>query len=148
MSGMKTCTKCGIEKPLSEYHRRRNRPIQLVSKCKECVNAYSRFHIAKRRKDPDWKEWRPTPELNRKYQLKFQYGITPAIYDQMLIEQEYTCAGCKKDVEKPVIDHDKYTGKICGLLCTQCNNAAGLMDHNSTMILNLAEYIKRTRESG
>jgi len=34
---MKTCNKCGEEKPLSEYHKRSNRPSGVKSYCKACA---------------------------------------------------------------------------------------------------------------
>lgn len=33
---MKTCNTCGVCKPLSEFHRRANRPSGVVPRCKDC----------------------------------------------------------------------------------------------------------------
>lgn len=39
---MKTCTKCGIDKSLSEFGKNSNVKSGLQSRCKDCFNAYSR----------------------------------------------------------------------------------------------------------
>lgn len=35
---MKICTKCKIEKPLSEFYKRPNRPLGVCSQCKKCTS--------------------------------------------------------------------------------------------------------------
>ncbi|MDP3442503.1 MAG: hypothetical protein Q8T08_06530, partial [Ignavibacteria bacterium] len=42
---MKTCTKCGIEKPLSEYYKNRNFKSGLHSRCKDCIKAYKKTQV-------------------------------------------------------------------------------------------------------
>lgn len=44
---MKTCTKCGIEKPLSEFHNCSSRKDGKFSACKVCRNGYNREAAAK-----------------------------------------------------------------------------------------------------
>jgi predicted GIY-YIG superfamily endonuclease len=41
---MKKCTKCGIEKPLSEFHKRKASKDGLAYKCKSCHNAANKRH--------------------------------------------------------------------------------------------------------
>lgn len=36
----KTCTKCGVEKPLTEYHASKKSPDGLRWRCKGCVKEY------------------------------------------------------------------------------------------------------------
>jgi len=52
----KRCTKCQQVKPVSEFHKRHDRPIGLVSRCKQCLKAYHQspkgrkvIHQAKRK---------------------------------------------------------------------------------------------------
>ena len=61
-----------------------------------------------------------------KSMLKHKYGITPEIHQAMYEDQAGKCYFC--DAHKPsrshgglVIDHDKETGFVRGLLCRQCN---------------------------
>lgn len=44
---MKTCTKCGIEKPLSEFHNSARAKDGKFSACKACRNGASREAAAK-----------------------------------------------------------------------------------------------------
>jgi hypothetical protein len=34
-----TCTKCGVEKPATEFYRERQKKNGLASNCKDCKNA-------------------------------------------------------------------------------------------------------------
>ena len=38
--GMKVCNKCGIEKPVSEFHRHKRNPDGLTYSCKSCVSIH------------------------------------------------------------------------------------------------------------
>jgi len=40
----KRCTKCGIEKPLSHFHKRHDRPIGIDSRCKLCLAQKSKLY--------------------------------------------------------------------------------------------------------
>ena len=42
MMTVKTCTKCGVDKPLAEYYRRSNRASGYASQCIECDKVYKR----------------------------------------------------------------------------------------------------------
>lgn len=44
-SGKRTCTKCGIEKPLDESPKKN--PVRYLSHCKECSRAYIRNHYSR-----------------------------------------------------------------------------------------------------
>lgn len=44
---VKTCTKCGVKKPLSEFHKRAASIDGYKTQCKECLRAYSRAHNRK-----------------------------------------------------------------------------------------------------
>lgn len=46
---MKTCSKCGAEKPLDEYHRDKNRKNGRESRCKPCKRTYRAEHYARNR---------------------------------------------------------------------------------------------------
>ena len=46
---MKFCNSCGIEKPLSEFHKRRSRAAGVASHCKECRKAKEKARYEKNR---------------------------------------------------------------------------------------------------
>lgn len=75
------------------------------------------------------------------YHIKQHYGISAEEYKEMLINQG---GGCKLCGRKPIknrlpIDHNHSTGKVRGILCTPCNRAVGILEHN---IDKLVEYLK------
>lgn len=92
----------------------------------------------------------------RRRWLKRAYGITPEQYDAMLTAQGGVCSVCgsapdhtrnsgEAGRKKTVlcVDHDHATGKVRGLLCSDCNRALGLMDDKLNWIQKLGEYISK-----
>ena len=57
---MKTCTKCGVEKSLDDFHNSKSSSTGKVSQCKECVCERSRKWNAenKERKSETGRKWR------------------------------------------------------------------------------------------
>ena len=76
---MKKCTKCGIEKPLSEFYKQKSGKNGFRADCKKCANSYT---------NANWE----------KYHYK-QYGISLAEKQQMVKNQENKCALCKKELK-------------------------------------------------
>jgi len=56
---MKICSKCKIEKELSEFYKRKNTKDELQYQCKECVNDYSK------------KQYENNPEYFKKHNKKW-----------------------------------------------------------------------------
>ena len=52
---MKTCRKCGAEKPLEDFPVEKRRPDGRESQCRECVRARARANYAKRMTDAEYK---------------------------------------------------------------------------------------------
>lgn len=119
----KTCLCCGKIKLLNAFgfHAKGRKLCQTY--CLKCAN--------KKAKD---------------YDIARQYDITLLQYDEMLRQQSGSCAICGK--KRPGgggrfhIDHDHKTGKIRGLLCSNCNRALGLMQDNFEILSAAARYLK------
>ncbi|MBX4212608.1 endonuclease VII domain-containing protein [Candidatus Pacearchaeota archaeon] len=82
----------------------------------------------------------------RKSQLKLNYGITPEIYNEMLSNQENSCAICKTNTPTGrwkvfAVDHCHLTNKIRGLLCNECNRGMGLLKDNAGLLRAAADYL-------
>lgn len=79
-------------------------------------------------------------------QLQLKYGITIEEYNQLLINQNYSCKICfknKEELEEALcVDHCHTTGKVRGLLCHSCNMGLGKFKDNKQLLLNAIEYIK------
>jgi len=78
--------------------------------------------------------------IRRRTQLK-RYGMTEEQYTVLAVAQNSMCAICGRELVRPHIDHDHDTGKIRGLLCTQCNTAIGLLQDSSKVAFNAANYL-------
>ena len=81
---MKTCTKCGVEKPLTEYHKAKGNKDGYENRCKQCKKAASQT--------PEALELRR--QRSYKYTLKHHYGLTVEDYEQMIADQGNRCACC------------------------------------------------------
>ncbi len=120
---MKQCRSCGVEKPLSEFHKRSDTG-KYQNGCKEC------YHSA---------------------QMKRNYGITLEVYDRMYEQQNGLCAICRlpqlsKRNTRFCVDHDHDTGQVRGLLCDSCNRGIGLLKDDPRLLENAAQYLRAFEE--
>jgi hypothetical protein len=128
----KRCTKCGEEKPYSEFHSEKRSSDGVVSRCKPCTKEYGR-------------QWRESK--GNAYHRTQRYGITPEEYEELLAEQLNRCACCGSSDPKRkagfVIDHDHLTGLIRGLLCHSCNIGIGQLGDSISGLTNAVDYLRR-----
>ena len=111
-----------------------------INDSKETKNAYMREY-RKRNK-----------ELFKSYDLMKKFGITLEEYNEMLEIQDGACAICgqpetRKDhrtgeTRALAVDHDHATGRVRGLLCTDCNTGIGLLQDDIEILLNAVDYLK------
>ena len=135
----RTCSKCKTTKPISEFNRYDDPTAPLTgwryySWCRECSNTRSRTYGTENRprRNERLRAWRAAnPEAARKQdrraRLKRKYGLTEADLDSMKNAAENRCALCEREV-RLVIDHDHSTGRVRGLLCSQCNTMIGWLE--------------------
>ena len=138
---MKVCTKCGVEKPLTEYSHKRakNRKPSLQPRCKACASE-------------DTKLWRNSQSIDRLKDLYLQrtYGVTLQWYQDTLSLQHNTCSLCNTaftfhgelNADSPVVDHNHTTGKVRGILCNECNRGLGYFHDNPTTLRKAAVYLE------
>lgn len=130
---MKTCTKCGETKLLTEFYVIKTSGNPHGS-CKECFKKRS-------------KQSRDSlgDEHIKNRNLRWWYGIGMEEYNEMLEDQDGKCV-CgsvigRTDRKSLFVDHDHETGLIRGLLCNKCNRAIGLVDDPASLRA-LADYIE------
>lgn len=92
------------------------------------------------------KEWRSNnKETISFYVVKYKYGVTQEIYDEMLIDQNFSCAICEIHVSnlkrRLVIDHCHKTNKVRGLLCSKCNIGLGHFNDNIKSLSKAIGYL-------
>jgi len=83
------------------------------------------------------------------YQLAIQrerkYNLTEGEFYELFDKQDGRCAICHVEMDKPCVDHDHKTGRVRGLLCTQCNTGLGMFKDS---IRNLASAIVYLEDNG
>lgn len=117
-SGSKICTKCGENKTLDHFAKRKdadtgkqNFPLAI---CKSC---------------------------QKDRRIMKRYGLEPEKLKNLLELQKGKCEICKEDMgETYTVDHNHTTGEVRGLLCNRCNFQVGVYE---TRGIEIAEYLKR-----
>lgn len=84
--------------------------------------------------------------------LKSEFGINIDIYNEMLKAQNGQCAICgSKFADKAGrmlhVDHCHKTGKVRGLLCTNCNTGLGKFKDDPSLMLKAIAYLQGQLES-
>lgn len=143
---MKKCTKCGVEKELSEFCKDKRRKDGRYVYCKDCVSRITDKGLIKEHKKYRDNTHRLTPvERNRKHLFKKLYNLTIDGYNQLFTEQQGKCKICGKHQDELdqwlAVDHDHITGKIRGLLCDNCNLGLGLFKDNLEYLRSAYEYL-------
>lgn len=162
----KTCSKCGVLKPLNQFCKSKQVKSGYTAHCKECRKIYSKASNERvRAKDPEaylarrrqyvkaYQNNHPerVAEKDWSYRIKTRFGMTPEQYYKMLERQGGLCAGCGTipNGKKLAVDHDRSCcpqNKSCGdcvrgLLCSNCNTALGLLKDDKEVMIRLIGYL-------
>ena len=121
--------KCGIIESMPYKDKDKQKKAQLES-----------YHRNKHKKMYD-------PQKKRNTMLKSKYGITIEQFNELLEYQGGGCAICGAAVDQHEdrslpVDHDEETGEVRGILCSHCNRAIGLFEHNIDMVQSAIDYLK------
>jgi len=106
-------------------------------------------------KDKEWAEKYKNDNIipkNKDSQLRHNFGITLDDYNKILEKQDHKCAICHISLEEFtsqhkkfnyfVVDHNHTTGKIRGLLCSNCNTALGMLNDNINNLYMAINYLQ------
>lgn len=81
-------------------------------------------------------------------QLMRVYGITQEEYARLWRSQGEACAGCGATAPRGqdwwCVDHCHDTGRVRGILCSSCNVTIGMARESIDVLLDLANYLKKT----
>ena len=138
---MKTCLKCKVAQPETEFWRNSGCRDGLCTRCKACLRAE---HIAYYRAHPEKvaekvvkkrEQSRATPmNVKRDRQLRHKYGIGIEERQKMFEAQNGCCKICGKPEAafKTIlcVDHDHKAGRIRGLLCPKCNTKLAAIEED------------------
>ena len=117
-----------------------NRPYNR-GKCEPCYRKELREKQSPERKEHE-------RQKRREIRIKTRYGISINDYNILLIKQNNKCYGCNQlhletdSKTRLNIDHNHTTGKVRGLLCSNCNSTLGYANDNITTLSNLILYLK------
>lgn len=124
----KKCKYCGKTKSHSEFQSfKKNEKLYPRPFCKEC----------KKQGNFEWDIWK-------------LYRIRLPEYNKLYSEQRGCCACCGKSerahARRLHIDHDRDTGIIRGLLCTQCNPGIGYFQHSIDRLRMAIIYLEKFKK--
>lgn len=161
---MKKCSGCNLLLDFDKFRKDKHNKDGLDYYCKICKSSKEKHRhqmspeIRKGINDR-WKDKRrkyySDEDRKRKYkdlELQRTFGITIDSFEELLSKQKGVCSICKDD-EKSIrnkhlaVDHDHTTGKVRGLLCSNCNRAIGLLKDNIQIIRRAAEYLEEFNEN-
>lgn len=159
---MQKCRKCNELLPLEKFGnnfykvKSGERKLHKATTCMVCYrNSYLEREGKRdihRKGSSNW--YYNNPEKAKEQRLR-KYKISLEEYNDRRKEQNYRCAICNKKEEDVAqgraktpatslqVDHCHSTGKIRGLLCTNCNTMIGKADDDVSILLKAIEYINR-----
>ena len=123
------CNRCGITKPLTDFHNCKRRKHGKSYTCVDCIHKYYRTYNVQRQYNVNLDEY------SAYYALKLQ-------------EQQGYCALCGVHCSEKllVLDHNHTVLGIKGfrgLLCEQCNLTLGLVHDNINELIGMVDYLKK-----
>ena len=128
----KVCKTCLTIKPLTEFHINKCSRKGTQAKCKQCVKLQDRVNY--------------DSQKQREHVLKRLYGLTLKDYENLLKKQGGCCKIC--GTKEPgghgvfVVDHDHVTGRVRGLLCSNCNRGLGFFNDSPETLRQGASYLE------
>ena len=141
----RVCKTCAIEKPMDEFPKGRTYKDGIRPHCITCRREYEveSFHKHKHKRPYDY-----LADKDKKLQRSF--GISYQEYLTMLEAQGGCCAICgTNDTGKRkafAVDHNHDTGRIRGLLCSNCNTGIGNLRDNVELLERAIDYLRNTNE--
>ena len=153
---MKKCTKCGVEKPLSEFSKKHSTKDGLQIHCKICcATNYENWLV----KNPEQKkkrviraaQWNIKNKEKRRVivqemNYKRRYNLSIEQKQQLIDSQNSKCAICENHLENSngaCVDHNHETGAVRGILCRKCNLGIGHLNDSIDILKSAVKYLKK-----
>ena len=144
----KKCPKCLEPKPIDQFYKESCNPDGYANKCKEHKDELTAIWRSKNREHVNAVAAKSAQKPLRKLKNRLRkYGLTPETYFKMKEEHGNKCKICGAPPPKGrelVIDHDKTTNIVRGLLCYTCNRDLHLIDKKG--LTKALEYINVSKK--
>ncbi len=147
------CKPCLKIKDAERYERNRGAVMTRIqeryAENREQILAQLRAQYAEnpapaKQRSRDRRQRNPTAILTSR--LKAKYGITLETFQTMLAAQGGVCKICKKPPARKAgrlsVDHNHATGRVRGLLCSNCNSVLGMADENIKTLQASINYLQ------
>lgn len=144
----KSCSSCGELKEYTEFNVDSKSATKLSYYCKTCSTKKAREHHIRRVSSKDHVYIRS--KRNQYYLNK--YNVPLSFVEQLWVSQNKKCKICLADIQSEGslthLDHCHSSGKIRGLLCTQCNVGLGAFRDNQEVMMEAIKYLQSHTENG
>ena len=144
-SATKVCRDCREPKPLDQFPLQKGGRLGRHPLCKPCRAAQER-----RRYERDRERILARKRIDEKYMrrarwraLERKYGLEQHEYEAMFVAQRGCCAICDLRPALLYVDHCHETGRVRGLLCSNCNFAVGELLNDPRLCEAAADYLIR-----
>jgi hypothetical protein len=130
----KRCSKCGEEKPVSEFHRDGRLSDGLRRWCKECCKRQSSGRYARR------------GTTDKRRETMRTYGLSEATVLELKDRPCDLCGvppGAAGGRGAHHIDHCHETGAVRGVLCHGCNTGIGSLNDSPELLTRAIHYLTR-----
>ena len=141
----KVCKACKEEKNIDQFAKGKGYENGVRPQCLTCRREYevNNYHKHKHKRPYDY-------VYDRDKKLQKAYGISYQEYLMMLETQGGGCAICgTTDTGKRkafAVDHCHTTGKVRGLLCSNCNTGIGNLRDDVGLLTRAIEYLNNTKD--
>lgn len=120
----KQCTRCMVMKPITDFNKLAQGFMGRTAYCKACIKETYTPEAASRK---------------RVYRALRKYGPdAQPLLDRM--DSGEGCENCGRLI-RLAIDHCHTSGKVRGLLCSQCNTILGMAQDNPAVLQGLIAYL-------
>jgi hypothetical protein len=146
----KWCNSCERQLPLDAFALSAARPSGRQSYCRGCQTEATRRYRAAHPERAREKNRRTRERFGRDYyrdrNLRLNHGITLVEYEALLEAQDGLCAicdGAPNGSGALHVDHDHESGRIRGLLCSNCNRGIGHLQDDPVILERAIGYLRR-----
>lgn len=152
--GLRRCISCKAVKAETQFSVQTRARYGLAGRCKDCINEQNRTYYHANKDPVQVREkslaqyYKDPIEVRRRKSwlssIKSKYGLTVEQWTDLLCEQQGRCEICSEPMtghKNVVVDHCHTTGKVRGLLCSQCNVGLGSFKDDPVRLAAAIDYL-------